>query len=172
MDICALAMPANSMTIRNTIIILTSNLGSDIIQEMTASDNERPPMDVITSSIRPVLSQHFKPALLARMIVIPFYSLDKNAMKTIVELKLKSVQKTLMDNNKMTMTYSQAIIEQIAARCTEVETGARNIEYILNGNILPRMAQEILTHMTEEEMPSKVNIGVDKKGEFTIKFQD
>jgi len=157
---------------RNTIIILTSNLGSDIIQEMTASDNERPLMDVITSSIRPVLSQHFKPALLARMTVIPFYSLDKNAMKTIVELKLKSVQKTLMDNNKMTMTYSQAIVEQIAARCTEVETGARNIEYILNGNILPRMAQEILTHMTEEEMPSKVNLGVDKNSEFTIKFKD
>ena len=72
----------------------------------------------------------------------------------------------------MDLTYSKAVVDQITSRCTEVETGARNIEYILNGNILPRMAQEILTHMTEEEMPSKVNLGVDKKGEFTIKFKD
>ncbi|GAI14212.1 unnamed protein product, partial [marine sediment metagenome] len=134
--------------------------------------DERPPMDVITSAIRPIISSHFKPALLGRMTVIPFYSLDRDAMKVIVDLKLNKIKKTLMENNKMTLTYSQAVVDQIAARCTEVETGARNIEYILNGNILPRMAQQILTHMTEEEMPSKVNLGVDKKGEFTIKFQE
>ncbi|MBN1290605.1 MAG: type VI secretion system ATPase TssH [Candidatus Latescibacteria bacterium] len=156
---------------KNTIIILTSNLASDIIQEMTNAD-ERPPVDVITSAIRPVLSNHFKPALLGRMTVIPFFSLDKEAMKTIVELKLGKVRKTLMENNKMTLNYTKAVIDQIAARCTEVETGARNIEYILNGNILPHMAQEILTHMTEDEMPSQVNLGVDKKGEFTIEFKN
>ena len=77
-----------------------------------------------------------------------------------------------MENNKMTMSYSQKVIDQIAERCTEVETGARNIEYILNANILPRMAQKILTHMTEEELPSKVNLDVDKKSEFTIKFSN
>lgn len=155
---------------KNTILILTSNLASDIIQEMTTGD-EQPPVDAIASAIRPVLSSHFKPALLARMTVIPFVSLDRDAMKIIVELKLNKIKKTLMENNKMAMSFTKDVVEQIAARCTEVETGARNIEYILNGNILPRMAQEILTHMTEEEMPSKVNLGVDKKGEFTIKFQ-
>ncbi|HUT63695.1 MAG TPA: type VI secretion system ATPase TssH [Anaerolineae bacterium] len=157
---------------KNTIIMLTSNLSSDIIQEMTASADERSPAESIVSAIRPVLSRHFKPALLARMTIIPFYSLDKNAMKTIVELKLKNVQKTLMGNNKMVLSYSRAVVDQIAARCTEVETGARNIEYILNSNILPHLAQEILTHMTEEQMPSQVNLGVDKDGEFTIKFKN
>ncbi|MCE5248699.1 type VI secretion system ATPase TssH [bacterium] len=155
---------------KNTIIILTSNLASDIIQEMTNTD-EIPPLDSLVSAIRPVLSSHFKPALLARMTVIPFFSLRQDALKLIVDLKLKKVQKTLLENNKMAMDYTKDVVDQIAARCTEVETGARNIEYILNGNILPRMAQEILTHMTTGEMPSKVQLGVDKKGEFTIKFQ-
>ena len=155
---------------KNTIIILTSNLASDIIQEMTNTD-EIPPLDSLVSAIRPVLSSHFKPALLARMTVIPFFSLRQDALKLIVDLKLKKVQKTLLENNKMAMAYTKDVVDQVAARCTEVETGARNIEYILNGNILPRMAQEILTHMTTGEMPSKVQLGVDKKGEFTIKFQ-
>ncbi|HUU30244.1 MAG TPA: type VI secretion system ATPase TssH [archaeon] len=155
---------------KNTIVILTSNLASDVIQEMTAQE-ERPAVDSITSAIRPILSKHFKPALLARMTVIPFFNLDREAMKNIVELKLKKVQKTLLENNGMKMKYSPMVIDQIAARCTEVETGARNIEYIMNSNILPRLAQNILSHMTEGEMPSEVNLDVDKKGEFTIKFK-
>jgi len=154
---------------KNTIIILTSNLASDIIQEMTNTD-EIPPLDTLVAAIRPILSSHFKPALLARMTVIPFFSLRQDALKLIVDLKLKKVQKTLLGNNHMSMTYSKGVVDQISARCTEVETGARNIEYILNGNILPRMAQQILTQMTTGEMPSNVHLGVDKKNEFTIKY--
>lgn len=154
---------------RNTIMMLTSNLASDVIQEMTSSD-EPPPADALMSAIRPILSEHFKPALLARMTIIPFYSLNKEAMKRIVELKLKKVQKTLWENNKMAMTYSEKMVDQITARCTEVETGARNIEYILNANILPRLSQNILSHMSEGAMPTDVHLGVDKQGEFTIKF--
>ena len=156
---------------RNTIVILTSNLATDIIQEMTAGE-DRPPMETLSTAIRPVLSKHFKPALLARMTVVPFFSLDKSAMKTIVELKLGKVKKTLKENNDMDMSYTKAVVDQITERCTEVETGARNIEYILNGNILPRLAQNILSHMTEGDMPSEVNLDVDKQGEFTIKFKE
>ncbi|KPK95726.1 ATPase [bacterium SM23_31] len=156
---------------RNTIVMLTSNLASDVIQEMTSGD-EHPPMDAVVSGIRPILSAHFKPALLARMTVIPFYNLDKSAMKRIVELKLKKVQDTLMNYNSMKMNYLPAVVDQITNRCTEVETGARNIEYILNANILPRLAQNILSHMTKGDMPSQVDLGVDKKGEFTIKFKN
>jgi type VI secretion system protein VasG len=156
---------------RNTILILTSNLASDIIQEMTAA-GERPPAEAVMGAVRPVLSKHFKPALLARMTVIPFYSLNRDAMRGIVELKLKKVQRTLMENNRMALTYSEGLVDQIAARCTEVETGARNIDYILNGNILPRLAQRILTQMSEGAMPSKVFFDVDEHAEFTIRFED
>jgi len=154
---------------RNTIIILTSNLATDIIQEMTSGE-ERPPMDVVMGAVRPVLSAHFKPALLARTTVVPFYGLSRDAMRMIVDLKLKKVQKSLLENNRMAFNYSDAVVDQINARCTEVETGARNIEYILNGNVLPKLSQTILTHMSEGGMPSKVLLGVDESGSFNFDF--
>jgi type VI secretion system protein VasG len=156
---------------RNTIMILTSNLASDVIQEMTAGP-EAPSGDVVTGAVRPILSAHFKPALLARMNVIPFYSLNAEAMRLIVELKIKRIQKSLMENNKMAMTYTPAVVDAITARCTEVETGARNIEYILNGNVLPRLSQTILTHMSEGGMPSRVHLDMDAEGTFTFDFGD
>ncbi len=156
---------------RNTIIILTSNLASDVIQEMTAG-GETPSADVVTGAVRPILSAHFKPALLARMTVIPFYSLNAEAMRLIVELKLKKIQKSLMENNKMAMTYTPAVIDAITARCTEVETGARNIEYILNGNVLPRLSQTILTHMSEGGMPSRVHLDMGEEGTFSFTFSN
>ena len=99
-------------------------------------------------------------------------SLNPDAMKRIVELKMQQVRKTLLTNNRMTMDYTPALVEQIAARCTEVETGARNIEYILNGTILPQLSQKILTHMTEGGMPSKVHLDVDETSAFTMSFED
>ncbi|MCP3900249.1 MAG: type VI secretion system ATPase TssH, partial [Desulfobacteraceae bacterium] len=119
---------------KNTVIILTSNLATDIIQEMTAEEDEIA-IDVVTSAIRPILSEYFKPALLARMNVLPFVSLKSDAMALIVKLKLDKVKKTLLENNKIVLKYSDKVTEQITARCTEVETGARNIDYILNANI-------------------------------------
>jgi type VI secretion system protein VasG len=154
---------------KNTIIILTSNLASDVITEMSQG-SERPPMEVLTGAIRPILSAHFKPALLARMNIVPFYALDGDAMKMIAELKLKRVAATLMTNNQMSFTYAPGVVDQIAARCTEVETGARNIEYILNINILPRLSQLILTHLSEGGMPSQVYLDTDKAGSFTFRF--
>ncbi|MBP1748322.1 MAG: type secretion ATPase, ClpV1 family [Deltaproteobacteria bacterium] len=154
---------------RNTIIILTSNLASDVIHEMTSAE-ERPGAGVLTSAIRPILSAHFKPALLARMSIVPYFDLGKDAMRMIVELKLGKVADTLMANNRMRMSYTPTVADQIAARCTEVETGARNIEYILSGNILPRLAQEILGHMSEGGMPGTVNLDVDDAGSFTFAF--
>lgn len=157
------------ISFKNTIILLTSNLATDVIQEMTGGEDEMP-LDAVVSAIRPILSQHFKPALLARMNVVPYVSLNPDAMKLITTLKLRKLEKMLLNNNKMKLTYDEAVVDQIAARCTEVETGARNIEYILNGNVLPQMSREILGHMTEGGMPSAVHLGLDKDGSFSMKF--
>lgn len=154
---------------KNTILILTSNLASDIIQEMTAM-GEAPPLEAVLGAVRPILSKHFKPALLARMTIIPFYSLNTEAMRLIVELKLKKIQKMLMENNRMAMTYAPAVVDRINERCTEVETGARNIEYILNGNVLPRLSRTILSHITEGGLPMSVHLDVDETGAFTFAF--
>ena len=136
---------------------------TDVIQEMTNME-EAPPIDAVTSAIRPLLSEHFKPALLARMSVLPFYSLRGDAMRGIVGLKLNKLKNMLRDNNKMALTWTEKVVDQITERCTEVETGARNIEYIINGNVLPQLSQTILEHMTEGGMPSKVELDIDEEG--------
>ncbi len=155
---------------KNTIVILTSNLASDIIQEMTSGD-ERPSPDDVMGAVRPVLSSHFKPALLARMTAIPFFSLDKSAMRRIVDLKLNNVAKMLMENNRMSLTYSDAVADQITTRCTEVETGARNVEYILNGNVLPRLSRTILSHLSEGGMPNSVHLDIGEDDAFVFTFK-
>ncbi len=155
---------------KNTVIFLTSNLATDVITEMTKGDDALPD-DAVMSAVRPILSQHFKPALLARMTVIPFYTLRADAMKGIVRLKLDKLGERLMQNNKMKLVYTPAVVDQITNRCTEVETGARNIDYILTGNIMPRMSQEILSHMTEEGMPSEVRLDLNKDGSFKMEFK-
>ncbi len=164
---------------RNTIILLTSNLGTEIIEEMThvTGDDEQPPLDAVMGAVRPLLSQHFKPALLARMTVIPYFSLDPAAIRRITDLKLRGLKTTLMRNNRMELMYTEAVVDLIAARCTETETGARNIDYILNGNVLPQMSREILGYMASGDSdqaaasPSRVMLGVDDAGAFSLRFE-
>lgn len=154
---------------RNTIIMLTSNLASDVIQEMT-KDGTKTDLETLLGAVRPILSEHFKPALLARMSVVPYGSLSAEALGRITVLKLEALKRRLLANNKMTLTWTGKVAETIAARCTEVETGARNIDYILSGTILPRMSQEILAHMSSAGMPSSVALDVGQDGGFTMTF--
>jgi len=154
---------------RNTVLFLTSNLATDIITQMCAAD-EPPSLETVTEAIRPVLSNHFKPALLARMTVVPYKTLLTDILKDIVALKMDKLVKRLSDTHKMTLSYSDDVVRQIAARCTEVETGARNIDYIMTGTIMPRMSHEILARMGAAEMPSQVHLGIAEDGSFDISF--
>ncbi|MFW6177225.1 MAG: type VI secretion system ATPase TssH [Desulfohalobiaceae bacterium] len=152
----------------NTIIMLTSNLGSDVIQEMTASEDSA--MEAVLGAVRPILSEYFQPALLARMTVIPYFSLKGEALKEIVGLKLTKLQKKLETNNHMSLTYDDAVVQAIGDRCTETETGARNIDFILRGNILPQMSHDVLQHMTQGNMPQGVHVSVDNEGSFALEY--
>jgi type VI secretion system protein VasG len=153
----------------NTVIFLTSNLATDVITEMTQGDE---PVDaaVLATAIRPLLSSHFKPALLARMTIVPYVTLDARALGGIVRLKLERIALRLAHNNKVRFTFADAVVERIAARCTEVETGARNIDFILRGNVLPLMSQQMLQRMGSGEPTSAVHLDVDVAGEFTVRF--
>jgi len=159
-----------SIDFRNTVLFLTSNLATDIITEMCAGD-EMPSVETLTEAVRPVLSNHFKPALLARMTVIPYKTLPTDILKDIVVLKMDKLVKRLADTHKMKLTYSDDVVRTIAERCTEVETGARNIDYIMAGTILPRMSHEILTQMGDAGMPSQVHLGIGADGAFDIRFE-
>ncbi len=155
---------------KNTVIFLASNLATDVITEMTKGD-EPLPSETLMSAVRPILSQYFKPALLARMNVVPYYTLRGDALKGIVRLKMEKLVERMMQNNKIKLAYTDKVVDQITERCTEVETGARNIDFILNGNVMPQMSQEILTHMSEGDMPSLVLLDVSKDGSFKMEFK-
>lgn len=152
---------------KNTVIFLTSNLAADVITQL-CSQGIRPPLETVMAAIRPILSQHFKPALLARMTIVPFYLLDASYMKEIVTLKLNKLAQRLAENNKIKFSYSPEVVEQIASRCQEVETGARNIDHIMRGTILPQISREILTRMGKGEMPSQIRLGLAEDGSFRI----
>jgi type VI secretion system protein VasG len=154
---------------KNTVLFLTSNLASDVITQLCANP-ERSPLETMMAAIRPILSQHFKPALLARMTVVPFYTLDPRFIGEIVTLKLNKLGLRLSENQKIKLSYSPEIVDQIARRCTEVETGARNIDHIMNGTILPQMSQEILARLSEGAMPSEVRLDMAGDGSFKISF--
>ncbi|NPV05332.1 MAG: type VI secretion system ATPase TssH [Syntrophaceae bacterium] len=154
----------------NTVLFLTSNLASDVIARLCAA-NGRPPAGALVGAIRPILSKHFKPALLARMTIVPFYTLDPACMQEIVSLKLDRLAARMAGNSNMKLTWSPEVVGQIAARCTEVETGARNIEHILRATILPQLSREILARMGDAAMPSEVRLEM-QDGAFRIRFSN
>lgn len=154
---------------KNTVIFLTSNLGTDVITEMCGAEDPLP-LETITSAVRPLLSNHFKPALLARMNVIPYQILPPGILKEIVVLKLEKLVRRLQTTHRITLTYAPQVVDQIAARCTEVETGARNIDHIMSGTLLPRLSQEILACMSTGEMPTTARLELDDSSGFTVAF--
>jgi len=156
---------------KNTIMFLTSNLATDIITNMCAGP-VMPTTEELTAAIRPTLSQHFKPALLARMSIVPFFILSPDVLKDIVVLKLNALGRRLFDNHRIAFEYDPSVVQQIADRCTEVETGARNIDHILSGTLLPRISTEILRQMTVGPLPDKLKVGIGSDGDFTFEFLD
>ncbi len=155
---------------RNTIIIMTSNLATNTITQVATTADQKPGLDQLVDLIRPELSAHFKPALLARMDIVPYYPLDQDSLKLIVKLKLDRLTKRLMESQKIRLEYEAGVIDAIAEKCTEVETGARNIDYIINKNLLPNISTEILGMMAEETMPELLKVAIDENGQFVYAF--
>jgi type VI secretion system protein VasG len=155
---------------KNTVIILTSNLADDIITAMGSRD-EPPDVAVLTEAIRPALSHHFTPALLARMRIVPFYPLKPDALRQIVRLKLDAVGRRLRDNRGMAFAYSEAVVDAITARCSEIETGARKIDHIIDRTLLPGISTGILERMSVGEGADRLAVDVGADGGFLCRFQ-
>lgn len=155
---------------RNTVVFLTSNLGLDVITELCHGD-ETPDIATITAAIRPILSNHFKPALLARMTIIPFLTLSQPVLRDIVAIKIDKIAQRMLHNNKMVLETTAAALDTIAARCTEVETGARNIDFILKGTVLPMLSNSLLDSMSGENTFTHAKLDVSADGQFTAVFR-
>jgi len=153
---------------KNTIVMMTSNLGSPVIEEMCAEE-PWPEVGELLEAIRPELNRFLKPALLARMTVIPYTPISAAVMKRIVGLKLAKVARRLRDNHNMTLKAMPSLIDSIAERCRLVEAGARNIDHILNSELLPQIAQQILEQMLAGETAATLTVSVEE-GAFQLDF--
>jgi type VI secretion system protein VasG len=151
---------------KNTVILLTSNAGTDTIMKLCADPETKPDPIALSEALRPDLLKFFKPAFLGRLITVPFYPITDDVMRLIIQLQLGRVQKRLAENHRAELIYDEALISAIASRCKEVESGARNVDHILTRTLLPEMSQEILSRMAKGETIKRVNVGVDENGAF------
>jgi len=158
-----------SIDFRNTIIFLTSNLASATIMEM-CTNGKTPTIEELTEAIRPELQAHFKPALLARMTIVPFLPIQGEVLNSIVKIKLDKVGKRLKQSQALNFKFDEEVINQIANRCTDIESGARNIDHIVNKTLLPLISTEILTSIGEENEYTDLHLSIGSKGEFVTEF--
>jgi type VI secretion system protein VasG len=151
---------------RNTIIILTSNAASSQIMQacLNKAPTERPTPDALAELVRPALMKHFKPAFLGRLTVVPFYPIDDAVLANIVRLKLDRIKQRVAVNHNARFEYDDALVAAVLARCTEVDSGARNVDTILNGTLLPEIADSVLARMAEGGAIGKVKVGATKAG--------
>jgi type VI secretion system protein VasG len=158
---------------KNTIIILTSNVASSTMMQacLNKEPKDMPTPEQLEQAIRPHLMKVFKPAFLGRLKVIPYYPIADDVLVKIIELKLGKIARRIAENHKAELTYDEALVEAVLARCTEVDSGARNVDNILNGSLLPEVAESVLAKMAEGATISKIKVSADKKGQFkyTIK---
>jgi type VI secretion system protein VasG len=151
---------------KNTVILLTSNVGLDIIHMLCADPETWPEPDDLLESIRPALLKVFKPALLGRMAVVPYYPISDQVMHEIIKLQLGRIGARLAENHGAQFDYDEEVVAEIANRCQEVESGARNVDHILTRTLLPEMSGEFLARMAEGKTVSRVRIGVNDEGIF------
>ncbi len=154
---------------KNTLILLTTNVGTDLLMDMCKDPELMPTAEGLAKSLRKPLLEVFPPALLGRILTIPYYPLSQEVIKTIVRLQLGRIEKRIVDNYTIPFTYDDAVVETIVARCTELESGGRMIDAILTNTILPTASQEILKCMADSQPIERVHIGL-KDGEFTYNF--
>ncbi len=152
---------------KNTIIILTSNAGTDSIMKLTADPETMPSSSGLVKTLKPELDKVFKPAFLGRLVIIPYFPIRDEAMKKIIRLKLAKIQRRLMESHRVALTCDDALVDEVGRRCTEVESGARNVDNILTNTMLPEISKQILGKIAEGLKPDAVHVGVGEDGEFT-----
>jgi len=149
---------------KNTLIILTSNLGTDLVMKVCADEETMPDAKALAEMLRPELQKHFKPAFLGRLMVVPYYPIGDKNMRLIVKLKLDRIAKRMRENRNVSFQYSEDLIESIASRCTEVDSGARNVDHILSNTLLPEMSNELLSRMARGEQIKEVSVSLGDGG--------
>jgi type VI secretion system protein VasG len=151
---------------KNTIIILTSNTGTASIMKYCANPADLPDWEGLVAALKPELNKVFKPAFLGRLVIIPYFPIQDESLRRIIRLKLGKIQKRLQESHRIQLSYSDELVEEIATRCTEVESGARNVDNILTNTLLPELSMLMLEGIAEGQKLEAVQVGVGEEGAF------
>src|SRR5204863_8430199 len=151
---------------KNTIIILTSNAGTDTLMKLTADPETMPSAEGLVKALKPELNKIFKPAFLGRLVIIPYFPVRDEALKQIVRLKLGKIQRRLQETHRVALTHDEALIDEVAKRCTEVESGARNVDNILTNTLLPEVSRKILESLAERQKLAPIHVTLADDGSF------
>ncbi|APZ92333.1 type VI secretion system ATPase TssH [Fuerstiella marisgermanici] len=151
---------------RNTVIIMTSNAATETMMKLCADPETMPAPEALALALHPELLKSFKPAFLGRIVVVPYFPLSDDIMRQIAVLKLGKVARRVNEHYDAEFTWTDAVLDHIVSRCTEVDSGARNVDRILTGSLLPQMSAEFLSRMAEGESVSSAVVNVTDDGEF------
>jgi type VI secretion system protein VasG len=152
---------------KNCVILLTTNAGTDTLMKLCADPETMPRHEGLVKALKPELNQVFKPAFLGRTVIIPYFPVRDEALKTIIRLKVGRIQDRLRQSHRVELVLDEAVHDAIAERCTEVESGARNVDNILTNTMLPAVSKLLLHALVEENPPGAIRVGVGEDGDFS-----
>lgn len=155
---------------RNTVILMTSNAATDTIMSLCADPETIPGPEALAQALHPELLKSFKPAFLGRVVVVPYFPLNDQIMRQITQLKLGKIARRLREHYDAAFTWTDSVVAHIVGRCTEVDSGARNVDRILNGSLLPQLSTEILARMAEGRDIARVVVDVRGDEGFVIEL--
>jgi len=152
---------------KNTILVLTTNAGTDTLMKLCADPETMPESEGLVKALKPELNKIFKPAFLGRTVIIPYFPIRDEAMKRIIRLKLGKVERRLRESHGAELQCDDALVDAVAARCTEVESGARNVDNILTNTLLPEISRLLLEAVAVGARTDVLRVGVGEGGAFT-----
>ena len=156
---------------KNTIILMTCNIGGDEILEAFHPRQSQPDVDRLVEILRPVLLLYFKLAFLDRLVILPYITLCDDEIRQITHLKLSKIQQRFWQNHRAKLSYDDKLVSAIVDRCSEVDSGARNVNYILSHHLLPELAGKLLEKMAAGEPFSSIRISLSETGTFIYNLE-
>jgi type VI secretion system protein VasG len=155
---------------KNTVIIMTSNAGTDLVSKLFADPETAPDAAGLGEALRPELAKYFKPAFLGRLTLVPYFPLSDSIIRQIVVMQLERIRNRVRDSYRATFDWGPELVDAIATRCTESASGARNVENILTRTLLPELSAEVLSRLAEGESIASVYVGVTTEGSFQFRL--
>jgi type VI secretion system protein VasG len=148
------------------VIILTTNAATDTLMKLVGDPETMPEADALVKALKPELDKTFKPAFLGRMVIIPYMPVRDEALKKIIVLKLGKIQRRVQEAHRISLVCDDSVIEAVAARCTEVESGARNVDNILTNTLLPDVSRILLEALARGTKPAAIRVVIADDGNF------